>query len=198
MGVRVPSGSLMKPGKIVERFNAVSRDGESVSVALRFPKLADAKKLLCFINRVRDQANFLGERKHETLASEKRFLRERLKRMRQNREILLFAESDGKIIGVTDISPSRLEVMAHVGNFGIALFDEFTGFGIGTRLAKCALRLAKAQTSFKIVNSNFFFKNLRSRKFHKKLGFKKYGALPAGAKLRCRGYDTLVYVYKKI
>ena len=189
---------FLKSGKIVGQFTVVGKDGERVSVAFRFPKMADAKPLLRFINRVRDQADFLGERKHETLASEKKFLKERLKRIRQHREILLFAESGGKIVGTTDISPSRLEVMAHVGNFGIALFDEFTGLGIGTRLAKCALRLAKTQTSFKIINSNFFSKNLHSKKLHKKLGFKKYGALPAGAKLRGRGYGTLIYVYKKI
>ncbi len=188
----------MKPGKIVGRFSVFGKRGKRIKVVFRCPKMSDAKEALRFVNRTRDEADFLGVRRHETLETEKKFLADCLKQKRKRKSVFLFAEADGKIIGCASILPKSVDSMQHVGEFGIMLLEEFTGFGIGSRLAKRVLSIAKKETKFRIIKSGYFSKNKASGALHKKLGFKKYGELPNGAKLKKGGYDNLVHVFKEI
>jgi len=197
-GGSIPSGPAMKPGKIVEKFAVAAKGGKQISVVFRFPRVSDAKAVLSFINQVRGEAEFLGQRHRETLASEKKFLRDVLKKMRARKKVLVFAKANGKIIGNATISADAAEARSHLGEFGIALLEQFTGLGIGTRLGKCVLGLAKTELKLKLITSFFFSKNARSRALHARLGFKQYGILPKAMKLKRGGFDDEVCVYKTI
>ncbi len=188
----------MKPGQVVERFAIKGKDGKKLEVLFRFPKMGDAKEAMSFINELRDEAEFLGRRRHETLASEKHFLAKWLKHMRQRNGLLLFVEVDGRIVGDANIEPTNYESCEHIGKFAIALRERFTGLGIGSRLMKRMLQLARTKTKFRIIGSSYFSKNPRSRKLHEKFGFREWGVLPKGAKLKDGSYCDHIYLYKII
>ncbi|MDP2974021.1 MAG: GNAT family protein, partial [Candidatus Diapherotrites archaeon] len=96
------------------------------------------------------------------------------------------------------ISPTAFDASMHVGHFGIMLKERFTGLGIGTRLGRKMLELAKKNTRFKVIESGFTAKNARSKRLHKKLGFKQYGVFPKAEKLKDGTYCSRVCVYKVI
>ncbi len=193
-----PSGSIMRQGKVVDRFKVKTKEGNSVEIVFRFPKKGDAKPALEMVNSIRREADYLGQRKMETLASERKWLKARLEEMRKGRGFVLFVEADGSLVGDVSIQCCKYDTSPHVGTLGIMLKEQFTGLKIGTRLLKKALGLAKKETPFSIIESGYFGKNKRSRRLHRRFGFKKYGSLPNASKLRDGSYCAHVNVFKQI
>ena len=202
-----------REGMVVERFSVKGKGGKELAeggfsqgfcngkrleVMFRYPKEGDAKAALKMVNGVRKEAEHLGMRRMETLKSEMCWLEGRLREMRQRKALVLFVEVDGKIVGDASIHAYHLDVSDHVGCFGIMLKEEFTGLGLGTRLAEKIFELAKKETGFRLIESGFFAENKRSRALHKKLGFKEYGVFPNAVRLCSGKYADHVAVCKQI
>ncbi len=188
----------MKAGKVVERFSVKDKNGKVLQVLFRFPKMNDAKEAARFINKARDEALFLGMREHENLKSERKFLFEQIKNMRQRKGLFLFVIIDAKIVGDATILPHPFDATPAVGEFGIILLEQFTELGIGSKLVRKMIELAKKKTRFKIIQSAYFAPNKRSKRLHVKFGFKRYGRLPKGCKLKDGKYCDHMFVYKVI
>jgi len=188
----------MKPGKVVDSFRVKGKDGKKIQVIFRYPSMKDVKAALKMVNEIRDEADYLGRRRHETIKTEKAFIAKQIENMCKRKGIILFVEINGELVGDASIQPLDYEVSEHVGKFGIMLKEEFTGIGIGTRLMRKVLQLAKKHTRFKIIESSYFSKNTRSRKLHKKLGFKQCGKFPKGDLLRDGSYCDHIQLYKFI
>lgn len=187
-----------KQGKIVDSFSVKGKDGKEIKAIFRYPRKGDARACLKLVNFIRREADYLGSRKMETLKSERKWLEDRLKEMRQGRAVILLVEVDGELVGDSSIIPVPFDTSSHVGTFGIMLKEEFTGLGIGKRLARKTLQLAKSETGYRIIESGYFAPNKRSRGLHKSLGFRQYGVFPKESRLRDGGYCDHVYVYKQI
>jgi len=187
-----------KEGKIVDSFPVKGKDGEKIQLLFRYPKKSDAKLALKMVNSIRKEAKCLGQRRMETLKTERQWLKKSLENMRKGTALVIFVEVNKRLVGNTSIQPVHFDVSKHVGNFGIMLMEEFTGIGVGTRLAKKVLELAKKETSYKIIESGYFSKNKRSAVLHKKLGFKQWGKFPNDVVLRNGKYDDSICLYKQI
>ena len=188
----------MRQGAVVEEFTAKGKRGEKFRVVFRHPRKSDVRGALRLVNCIRDEAAFLGRIRHETMKTEWLFIEDQLRNMRRRKGVFLFVEADGEMIGDAIISPLPLDTEAHVGHFGIMLKERFTGIGIGTRLMRRMLLLAKHDTRFSIIDSAYFAGNRRSMLLHKKLGFREYGRLPNGERLKSGEYGGRVFVYKAI
>ena len=187
-----------REGKIVGSFSVNSKGGSRISVVLRYPGKGDAMACLEMVNFIRAEADFLGQRRTETIASERKWLKQQLDGMKKKKALVVLAEADGKLIGDASISPYHYDAGPHIGTFGIMLKEEFTGIGIGTRLGKKVLELAEKETAYKIIESGYFASNKRSAALHKKLGFKKCGFLPNGSRLKSGKFDGSVWLFKQI
>jgi len=187
----------MKPGQIVDEFT-VKKGGEKLRVVFRVPKAGDARAMVKMVNSVRDEAQYLGMWHHETVKSERKYLSARLQDLRKDRGVFLLVEVHGQLVGNSVIRPLERDSSKHIGTFGIMLKEEFTGIGIGTRLARKTLSLAKKETRFKLIQSNFVSKNKRSYRLHKKLGFKRYGKFPNSNRSKDGTYYDKIYVFKEI
>jgi len=188
----------MKKGKAIDRFFAKAKDGKKIQVLFRYPSKKDLKAVLKMVNSIRKEAEYLGMRRIETLKSERKWLFNRLKEMRKKEAITLLVEIDSELVGDSSIWPLRRDASPHIAEFGIMLKEEFTGIGIGTRLSKKILQLARKETSYKIIESGYFAENKRSEKLHKKLGFKKYGRFPKGLKFKSGKYCDQILLFKVI
>jgi RimJ/RimL family protein N-acetyltransferase len=188
----------MKQGQVVERFDVKSKNGEKLRVVFRYPSKKDVRAALRMVNSARDEADFLGMRKHETMKTEKIFIEKQIENMKKRKGVALFVEVNEELAGDSVINPLQLDSEKHVGHLGIMLRERFTGFGIGTRLARKMLELAKKNTLFKVIESGFTAKNERSKRLHKKLGFRQYGVFPKAEKLKDETYCGRVCVYKVI
>ena len=149
-GGSTPSGPVMKEGKIVDKFSLNGKDGKKYEIIFRYPKKTDVKAALKMINYIRSGAEYLELRRMETLKSEKKWLFGMLEEMRKRKALTLFVEVNKELVGDSAVWPFGMDASTHVAEFGIALKEEFTELGIGTRLAKKVIQLAKKETDYKI------------------------------------------------
>ncbi len=187
-----------KQGKIVDSFSVKVKDGKEIEVVFRYPKKSDLKAVLKLVNSVRNESDYLGHRKTETLKSEREWLKKTLSNMKKKNGFVLFVEVESKLVGDASIQPYQYESGAHIGTFGIMLKENLTGLGIGSRLGKRILELAKKETNYKIIESGYFAKNRRSARLHKRLGFKECGRLQKGSMLKNGKFDDTIWLYKTI
>ena len=188
----------MKQGLVVEHFDVKGKNGEKLRVVFRYPSKQDVTAAVKMVNMVRDETDFLGQRHHETIKTERLFIETQIRNMRKRKGLCLFVEVNGKLAGDSVIRSLEFDFSSHVGRLGIMIEEQFTGLGIGTRLVQKMLELAKKQTMFKVIGSSVVSKNVRSRKLQKKFGFKQYGLFPKEILLRDGTYCDHVYLYKVI
>lgn len=99
------------------------------------------------------------------------------------REVFMLVEVDGHFAGncsVNQVSPKRKFV--HRASFGIALYKEFWGLGIGSILIKRAISFAK-ELGYKQLELEVVSENRRAISLYEKNGFVKYGECPRSMRL---------------
>ncbi len=181
-------------GKIIDKF-FVERDGRKMEVILRYPRMRDAKQIMESYNKAIKETNLLSTINQCSLEKEKKWLKEIIDKMKSNNAVLLLVIADGKIVGNASVIRNKEEAMHHVGIFGIAINQEFTGMGIGSRMTKTILNLARNQMGLEIVKSCCFSGNEPSLRLHKKSGFRVIGKIPKGLKKKNKYRDEIL-LYK--
>src|SRR3989338_6456128 len=121
-----------REGKIIDRF-FVEKNGRKIEVVFRYPRMGDAKQLMEFYNKAIKETDFLSTIKPVALSEEEKWLKEMIDGMKKNNAILILVYVNEKIYGTTTIIRNKEQAMHHVGVFGIAINQEFTGMGIGSK-----------------------------------------------------------------
>ena len=106
--------------------------------------LGNPKKFQIFINALTKEDAKLLMNVKATLKNEKDFIERMLKGMKSKTRVYLVAESDGKMVGSTDIELGRYR-KNHVGEFAIAISDGYRGIGLGTYLISEIIKLGKKE-----------------------------------------------------
>lgn len=100
------------------------------------------------------------------------------------RAVLLTAKVGGTLVAMAGVNPiGEPDKVRHRGSFGISIRESHWKLGIGTALLQEVLEAAKAlgysQLELEVVSENW-----RAIALYQKLGFIRYGARPAGFRLR--------------
>jgi RimJ/RimL family protein N-acetyltransferase len=167
----------MIQGKIVEEFG-IKKGERILRIVFRYPSIYDAKQAMEFINVCRKKHSFLGQHHFETLESEKSFLKKAINDMGKRRAVFIFAECNERIIGSAAVRCLHLDCAKHVAEFGVMLLPEFIGLGLGEKISRKVIEIAKKETALKALTANCFSQNSPSISLHKKLGFKQWGCFP--------------------
>jgi RimJ/RimL family protein N-acetyltransferase len=139
----------------------------------------NAKKFQDFINSLVLEEAKISINKEKTLKEEKQWLMEKIKAIKNHKEVFLVAECDNKIIGSTSIDLGRWRE-SHVGNFGITIKKDYRGIGLGKYLICKILKLAKKELKPKpkIIRLGVFPDNKPAMGLYKKVGFKEVARIP--------------------
>ena len=183
---------------VIGKCTAITREGRRERVFFLLPSLALAREMLAWVTALRREAQWLGQWKKETPASVKKFIHKHVQAMREKKGLQVVAATETEIIGNATISPALPEAKQHVGVFGIGLLKEFGGMGIGYRLGKTVLELARKKTTLKLIESACNARNAASMALHKKLGFGVAGKIPQGLREKSGAYGDEVLFYQKI
>ena len=132
-------------------------------------------------------ANVLVTAPPDTLEGTINYFSERL----DHKDIILVAELDGKVVGSAEVRMRRGKE-AHVGSIGLAIKSEFWGRGVGTKLVKEAVKLAKKKKLEKLVY-NVSSHNKRSINLAKDAGFRLGARLKKNIKTGTKYYDMLLF-----
>ncbi|OGK16327.1 hypothetical protein A2774_05285 [Candidatus Roizmanbacteria bacterium RIFCSPHIGHO2_01_FULL_39_12c] len=177
-------------------YSGLTKKGKKILI--RYPKITDTESILNYFNTLSKEKTYIrfqGERL--TLKEEEKYMRDILKKIKENRVVKLLAFISDKLVGVADIKMQE-KIETHVGIFGITVAKEFRGEGIGKLLLKLAIEEAKKKIKdLEIVTLGCFANNQAACTMYKNFGFIEYGNLPEGVKHK-REYVDHLYFYKKI
>lgn len=167
-------------------------------LSIRYPRKEDAERICKYLNEISQEKSFMrlqGEK--ITLDDEKKYLKELLKKMKEEKALQLLAFVENSLVAMAAI---RMQDMTerHIGSFGISVIKEFRQDGIGTILTRTILDEAeKRLKDLEIVTLYLFSQNKIGYELYKKLHFQEYGRLKGGL-LRDSGYDDAIYMFKRI
>lgn len=151
------------------------------------------KKFKDFINSlVDDNAKILKVEKVD-MKEEKGWMVGVLKSIKSKKEVYIFAEHNGKIVGVSNVKQYSGR-QNHVGLFGISIRDGYRGIGLGECLAKEVIELAKKRfkPSLKFIRLEVLSNNEPAQGLYKKIGFKKVARIPKQLQYNGELVDELV------
>lgn len=164
---------------------------------LRCAREEDAQRLLDYLKTTSGETRFLIREPDEvtmTEEDERRFIR------RQNeseRDVMLLAFYDGEFAGngsLMGMGPSRYR---HRAGVAIALFQAYTGLGIGRAMMEALLAIAR-EHGIEQVELEVVADNARAIALYKKLGFEVYGTMPRNMKYRDGTYADVYWMMKRL
>ncbi len=164
----------MQPGKIVST-HIVNGN----KIVLRYPRLSDVGDFLHHINSMVEERTFLSTSKKKTRKEEVRWLRGVLKSIRENKDVVVALEMNGKIMGSVMVR-SEGECKEHVGNLGISLDKEARGMGLGKLLMKTGIDESAKKMKLKIIRLSLFAPNRVAYNLYRKMGFVEVGRVRKG------------------
>ena len=164
---------------------------------LRCAREEDAQRLIDYLKTTSGETRFLIREPDEvtmTQEGERRFIR------RQNEsasDVMLLAFYDGEFAGnasLMGMGPSRYR---HRAGVAIALYQAYTGLGIGRAMIEALLAIAK-ECGIEQVELEVVADNERAIALYKKLGFEVYGTMPRNMKYRDGTYADVYWMMKRL
>lgn len=185
------AGAMFEPGKVVKEFEVQSK-----KVVFRYPKKSDVGSLMDYINELIEEGARIALIKKVNLEEEKKHVKELLWKMEKGVHISIVVEIEGKIAGRGDIWKPKPFPSAfnHIAEIGIGLLKEYRDMGIGTKLLKLLMKLAKKKWKTEIFKLSVVSDNERARHVYERLGFKETGKIPNGYKKQGKYLDSIIMV----
>lgn len=177
-------------------FQGKTKTGKDILV--RYPEIGDVGEMLEFINEISKEKTFISyQGEEETLESETKYLKLKLKAIKNKKSVQLLTFRNNKLVGESEIHMMD-KTEKHIGIFGITVKKDFRGEGLGKLLMGLVMREAKEKIpGIKIVTLGVYSTNGVARGLYKKMGFTEYGLLPNGI-TRNEKFEDAVLMYKNI
>jgi len=123
---------------------------------------------------------------------EKKWLEGRMAKVKDQKQVFLFAEKAGEIVGIASVG---LEAgrRRHVGSFGVSIRNGCRGVGLGSRLLRKTVEKAKEDLrGLKIVRLRVFGNNVPAIGLYKNCGFKEIARIPEQIFYKGRLVDEII------
>ncbi len=170
------------------------RDGELV---LRNPSEEDAQMLLDYLKTTCGETRYLVKEPEEinmTIEEEEAFIR------RQNdseNSVMLLGFLNGRYVGNCSLMGNGPLRYRHRVSMGIALYQEFTGLGIGRAMIGALLKIA-GEKGFEQVELEVVKGNERAIRLYRDMGFEICGTFPNNMKYKDGSYADAYWMVKRL
>ena len=167
-------------------------------VVIRTGRIADAKELLAIQREVIAEQAYLvtaPEEFNKTVDEQEAWIKSLLE---SDRETLLVAETEGKVVGWIVFQSQRRLRLAHSGSFGMMIQKEYRGRGIGRLLLGELLNWAEENPFIEKVSLGVFSTNHRAIALYQSMGFSEEGRKINEIKLSDREYADDILMYKLV
>ena len=163
---------------------------------LRNPEEEDADMLLEFLKTTCGETRFLVKEPEEitmTLEDERAFINNYNK---SERSLMLLGFLDGEYVGNCSIMGMDSNRYQHRASMGIALYQRFTGMGIGKLMVEQLIDISKEQ-GIEQIELEVVADNGRAISLYKKLGFDIMATFPNNMKYKDGTYVDAYWMMKK-
>jgi len=167
-------------------------DKKIVIRQIRSGDVANAKKFQNYINSLIDEEAKILMNKKFSLKEERKAVESFLANNRKKNKVLIIAEHNNQIVGLTDVSLDRHR-RNHIGIFGISIRAGYRGIGLGKHIMEEVMRLAKKDLNPKpkIIQLEVYANNKPAIALYKKMGFKIVAKLPKQIQYKGKLIDEL-------
>lgn len=150
-----------------------------------------------YINSLIEEEAMILLKKKKGYKEEEKWLKEELKNVKNKKEIMLIAEDNNKIVGISAIK-LREERQNHIGELGISIKKEYRGMGLGKKLMAKVLELARKELRPrpKIIRLSVLSENKIAQNLYKKFGFKIVAKIPKQIQYKGRLLDEIIMIKK--
>lgn len=149
------------------------KDGTQITV--RNAVQPDAEALLACVRAYLTEGSGMVTQLDEMNSAEDE-QRERIKGFLENsNDLLLVAEHEGMLIGDLDFRSAKRKILAHGGDFGLAVHPQWRGKGVGPLLLSTLIHWAESNSGIEKINLRVRATNQRAIAIYKKLGFVEEG-----------------------
>ena len=181
------------------RIEKVKMDLNGNELVLRNAEKSDAEILLPYLKRVCGESRYLMRESDEveeiTLEKEECFIDSHNE---GDGSLLVIAELDGQYVGNASFNRCGLSRRTkHRADIGIALYDDFTGRGIGSKLFEVILDVIK-QSGFEQAELTVVEGNERAKHMYEKYGFIETGRTPKANKYDDGTYADDIHMIKSM
>ena len=170
---------------------------QPLQLQLRTASEEDAKLLIDYLKRVCAESRYLLKEPEEvtmTLEQETAFIQNT---NASGNKLLLLGFLDGNYVGNCSITGMDTVRHLHRASVGIALFQKYTGMGIGRAMLEKLIAVAK-ETGFEQVELEVVAENERAIRLYKNMGFEIYGTFPHSMKYKDGTYADAYWMMKKL
>jgi len=173
-----------------------SKSGKKI--IFRLPKKDDLDALYKYAKKIEAEDTFITLNPQEPLTykEEDKHFSSSLKDIKKGKKVQILVLDGKKIIGMSHVQKQGRR-SGHVGQLGIALLKQYRAEGIGKKLVKHILNLAKKELKISKITLSCFVNNKIALSFYKKLGFIQFGYLPQANQYKGKLIDSL-YFYKNL
>ena len=164
---------------------------------LRCATKADAQMLLDYLKVTCAETRYLVKEPEEitlTLEQEKEFIEQKNE---SETDLIVLGVLDGEYVGNCSFMGNNVSRYRHRVSMGIALFQRFTGMGIGRVMIECLFEVAK-EKGFEQMELEVVADNERAIRLYKQMGFEIYGTFPKNMKYKDGTYADAHWMMKQL
>lgn len=166
-------------------------------LVLRNAEEDDGEMLIEYLRTACGETRFLLKEPEEitmTIEEERQFI---AGRNASENSIMLMGFLDGEYVGNCSFTGSGLSRYRHRADMGIALYQKYTGMGIGRVMIERLFEIAR-EAGIEQLELEVVADNERAVSLYKKLGFKIFGTLPNHMKYKDGTYADGYWMAKKL
>lgn len=170
------------------------KDGE---LTLRNPREEDAQMLLTYLKTTCGETRYLVKEPEEitmTIEEEEAFIR---KQNDSENSVMLLGYLNGRYVGNCSLMGNGPLRYRHRVSMGIALYQEFTGHGIGRAMIGALLKIA-GEKGFEQVELEVVKDNERAIRLYREMGFEICGTFPNNMKYKDGSYADAYWMVKRL
>ena len=164
---------------------------------LRNAREEDAQMLINYLKVTCAETRYLLKESDEitfSVEQEQNFIR-----MMNDTEnsIMLLAFLDGDFVGNCSLNGHSPKRCRHKADLGIALYQKYTGMGIGKKMVLALLEIAK-DMGLEQIELEVVTENIRAVELYKSLGFEIYGTHPHDMKYSDGTYSDVYWMMRRV
>lgn len=166
-------------------------------ILLRNPKPEDAQMLIHYLKVTCGETRFLVKEPEEvnmTARQEEDFIKSLNE---SDKDLMLLAFMDGEYVGNCSFSGGPSFRYRHRATIGIALYQKYTGMGIGRAMLETLIEIAESK-GYEQLELEVVADNERAIHLYENLGFQIYGKFPNNMKYKDGTYADVYWMMKKL
>lgn len=180
--------------KIVKK----GKSTNGTSFTIRYPKATDVVGVWKYINKLSKEKTYIRFQGEEIpLEDEEKYVKECLKKISENKSVVLFLIVDNKIHGICGVDLHD-KTENHIASLGLSVDRSVRGQGLGKELLEVIIEEAKKKLKgLHIIKLDVKHPNTIAINLYKQLGFEQYGHLPHGT-IHQDEFVDMIFMYKKV